>query len=124
MWQPLRAILREIDQLEAAAAEIASDAVGIDEAHHDALGREARFGIAGQNFDLGSDGPLALLDEVAAVLRIANRGCRDDLEIFYAQDLCNDLEAGERGEGPVNGLDCQGCWWTRPSGRARTEFFR
>ena len=44
-------ILHDIDQLQAAAAEIAGNAVGIDEAHHDALRRQPGFLLAGQYFD-------------------------------------------------------------------------
>ena len=43
--------LGDIDQLQAAATEVAGDAVGLDEPHHDALRGELRFLLAAKDLD-------------------------------------------------------------------------
>ena len=47
----------DLDQLQAAAAEVAGDAVGRAKAHHDAVGGELGLALAGQDLDAGAAAP-------------------------------------------------------------------
>ena len=46
----------DVDELEAAAAEVGGEAVGVHEAHHDALRRELGFLLAGEHLDVRAAG--------------------------------------------------------------------
>ena len=70
----------DVDQLEAAAAEVAGHAVGILEAGDDAERREARFLGAGKQRDRHAADRLDLGDELGAVLRLARRRRREHIE--------------------------------------------
>ena len=84
----------DVDQFEAAAAQIADKAVGIGDARHDAHGGEARLLLAGQHIDMGAERLFRHVDELRAVLRLARGGGRHRIDLAGA-----DLARQARGSG-------------------------
>ncbi len=68
------------DELDAAAAEIADDAVGLRDAGDDAESRQATLGGAVEDVDGHAAAPGRLGDELAPVARVAHGGGGDDVE--------------------------------------------
>ena len=86
----------DLDQLEAAAAEVAGDPVRRAEAHHDAVGSELRLALAGEHLDAGAERLLAAGDEVGSVGGIAAGGGGDRPHVLDAEDAGDDLEPAQR----------------------------
>ena len=107
--------LAHVDQLEAAAAEIADEAVGVVNAGDDADGSEFRLLGAGQNLDRHVEDALGLGDKVRTILRFA--GCRrgDSFDPAHVHLVDERAETAER---PERAGDCIGA--EPPSGGKRT----
>ena len=109
---PAQGLALDLDQLQAAAAEVAGNAVGRAKAHHDAVGGELGLALAGQDLDPGAQRPLAAGDELGAVGGVAAGGGGDRPDVLDAEDAGDGLEAAERLERGSDALLAE------PAGRA------
>ena len=93
----LQAVGGDVDQLEAAAAEIAGDAVGLDEAHHDALGRRAWPPSRRDRISMRSAARLlGAGNELGAVLGLAHGGGGEGAHVLHFEDAGDGAEAHQR----------------------------
>ena len=88
----VEAVVIDVDDLEAAAAEIAGKTVGIEEAHADAVSGELGFLLARQDLNLGAGSLLGPGDEIVAILRLAHGGGGDGAQVL---DLENSRDGAE-----------------------------
>ncbi len=84
-----------VDDLETAATQIASQAVGIEEAHHDALGGELGLALARQDVDRDAERVGGVGDEGGALVGIAHGGGGDRAAGFNAEHGDDHTEALE-----------------------------
>ena len=109
-----------VDQLQAAAAEIAGKAVSRMNARHDA--ERGKLGLlrARQHGDLLAEDAFGLRDEIGTVLGLARRRRGDDLDMRNAELIDQRAEAPERPERPLHrvGRELAGRW--PANGRDRT----
>ena len=93
--RPTRAPLGDVDQLQAAAAEVAGNAVGVGDAGHHAEAGQRRFLLGAQHL-AGQAEPLDPGDQVGAVAGVARRGGGDDVGGDRAHVVDEQLEPPER----------------------------
>ena len=93
---PAQRLALDLDQLEAAAAEVAGDAVGRAKAHHDAVGGKLGLALAGEDLDAGAERLLAAGDEVGSVGGVAAGGGGDRPHVLDAEDAGDGLEPAQR----------------------------
>ena len=92
--------MADLDQLEAAAAEIADDAVGVGDAGEHALPRPIAFLLAGEDARLEADG-VDPGEEGGAVRGVAHGRGGDDAGADDAHLVDQQAEAVERGQRPL-----------------------
>jgi hypothetical protein len=96
--------LADVDDFEAAAAEIAGDAVGIVDARDDAESGQARFLGTGEKLHLDAGDGLDRGDELAAVRGLARRRCRQHVERLDVHLRRQCAEATDRGQSGGDGF--------------------
>src|SRR5438309_3404353 len=89
-----------LDQLEAAAAEIADNAVGFGNPRQDSLAGQPRFFFGAQYLAVEAD-PFDLAHEFGPVLGVADRRGRDDVAPFHLHVSEQKLEALQCSQGLV-----------------------
>ena len=109
-----------LDDLQAAAAEVAGKAVGGAEAHHDAVGGQLRLALTGQDLDPGTQRALAAGDEVRAVRSIPAGGRGNGADILDAEDAHDRLEAAQRCQRALRRFPRRDGRSIPPAGRDRT----
>src|SRR5690606_13650950 len=101
----------DVDELEAAAAEIAGDAVGGGNAHERTARGKLRFARAGEDRDARADRLLAARNELGPVLGFAHGGGRDYAHVLHAEHAIDGMEAAQRLDGALDGVGVE------PAGR-------
>ena len=91
-----------VDQLQAAAAEVAGKAVGRMNARHDAERGKLGLPLAGQHVDFLAEDAFGLRDEVGTVLGLARRRRGDDLDMRNAELIDQRAKAPERPQRPLH----------------------
>jgi len=95
---------RDVDQLEAAAAQIPCDAVRCDESHQNAERCEFRLALTRQDVDANARSRFGAGDEFRPVLRLAYGRRRDGADIANLEQLADGTEPPQRGKRPIHAL--------------------
>src|SRR5262249_27520672 len=112
-----------IDELEAAAAEIAGHAVGGAEAHHDSLCGQRGFAFAGEHLDRAPQYRLAAYDEIGAVGGLAAGGGGDGAHILDAQNAVNGAKPRQGCQGALDALGAEAAGRGNLSAEAAQHLF-
>ena len=110
-----------VDQLQAAAAEVAGKTVGRMDARHHAKGGKLGLLGAGENGDLPVEDALGLGDEFRPVGGLARRRRGDDLDMGDAELVDQGAKTPERPERALHGVGRQLAGRERASAPARTR---
>ena len=89
----------DVGQLQAAAAEIADQPVGVGKAGEDALPRQPPFLLAGDDLRLEAERP-DLVEKGVAVAGVAHRGGGEDPDVAHLHLADQQAEAAQGGERP------------------------
>ncbi len=98
----VRLAVGDADQLEAAAAEVADDAVGPGDAGDDAERGAARLGLAVDHLDLEPACLAHRVEEALRIGRLPDGSGGDGAQVADAHVAREQREAGERGDGDLH----------------------
>jgi hypothetical protein len=112
-----------IGQLQAAAAEVAGDAVGVLEARDDAERGNARLVGAGEDGHLPAADRFHFGDEFGAVFRFARRRGGEHVDVAHAHLPRQRGEAAERALGLVHRIGGEPARFGHPRPQPREHFF-
>ena len=96
--------LLDVDQFERTAAEVADDAVRLEDRAEHALRRQLRLALPIEQLDPAADRALGKLEKLRAVGGVAHGGGGDGGDVLDAHRAAKHLEALQRGQSLGDGI--------------------